>query len=100
MRRKSVFEVILIFILSLIPPMLSVIVMRKAEERARVRLRAAMEATAVRGLQRIRQPLEGSGYLIGDITCQYNARSTYIRCAVNPVGPCEECRSYQPREFS
>ncbi len=31
--------------------------------------------------------LEGVGYLVGDITCEYNARSGYIRCAVNPSGP-------------
>jgi len=33
--------------------------------------------------------LEGVGYLIGDISCQFNARSGYLRCAVNPQGPCQ-----------
>jgi len=32
--------------------------------------------------------LEGVGYLIG-ISCQFNARSSYLRCAVNPQGPCQ-----------
>ena len=41
------------------------------------------------------QYVEGVGYLIGDISCQYNARSSYIRCAVNPSGPCKNCRFYQ-----
>lgn len=40
--------------------------------------------------------VEGIGYLIGDISCEYNARSSYIRCAVNPDGPCQDCRFYQP----
>jgi hypothetical protein len=32
---------------------------------------------------------------IGDTTCQYNARSRMIRCAVNPCGPCEGCQHYE-----
>ncbi|MEA5496681.1 DUF6464 family protein [Limnoraphis robusta Tam1] len=43
--------------------------------------------------------VEGVGYLIGDITCQYNARSSYIRCAVNPSGPCQDCRFYQAKSI-
>ncbi|WP_414619664.1 DUF6464 family protein [Calothrix sp. CCY 0018] len=42
--------------------------------------------------------LEGVGYLVGDITCEYNARSGYIRCAVNPNGPCDGCRFYEERK--
>ncbi len=30
--------------------------------------------------------------VIGDATCKYNARSTLIRCAIHPIGPCEGCR--------
>lgn len=44
--------------------------------------------------------LEGVGYLIGDISCQFNARSGYLRCAVNPQGPCQGCRYYNPLEIS
>jgi hypothetical protein len=34
---------------------------------------------------------------IGDLTCQYNARSVLIRCAVHPgAATCEGCRDYQP----
>ncbi len=43
--------------------------------------------------------VDGIGYIIGDITCQYNARSSYIRCAVNPDGPCQDCRFYDSREY-
>jgi hypothetical protein len=28
---------------------------------------------------------------IGDLNCKYNAKSSFIRCAVNPSGPCEGC---------
>jgi Family of unknown function (DUF6464) len=42
--------------------------------------------------------VEGVGYVIGDLTCGYNARSPYIRCAVNPDGLCQDCRHYHNRE--
>ncbi|MFM2304512.1 MAG: hypothetical protein RLZZ135_1924 [Cyanobacteriota bacterium] len=36
---------------------------------------------------------------IGDLTCEYNARSLLIRCAVHPAATtCEGCRDYQPIE--
>lgn len=43
--------------------------------------------------------VEGVGYMIGDITCDLNARSPHLRCAVNPVGPCDGCREYAPKVF-
>ncbi|CAN5679477.1 hypothetical protein BH23CYA1_BH23CYA1_05310 [soil metagenome] len=43
--------------------------------------------------------VDGMGLVIGDITCQLNARSPYIRCAANPSGPCEGCREYEGREY-
>ncbi len=44
------------------------------------------------------QYVEGVGYVIGDLTCEYNARSPYMRCAVNPAGLCQDCRHYHNRE--
>ncbi|MFY7830857.1 MAG: DUF6464 family protein, partial [Pseudanabaena sp.] len=39
--------------------------------------------------------IDGFGYVIGKVSCKYNARSPYIRCAVNPCGPCQDCRHYE-----
>jgi Family of unknown function (DUF6464) len=44
------------------------------------------------------QYVEGVGYVIGDLSCSYNAKSPYIRCAVNPDGLCQDCRDYQQAE--
>lgn len=44
------------------------------------------------------QYIEGVGYVIGDLSCSYNARSPYIRCAVNPDGLCQDCRHYHQKE--
>jgi hypothetical protein len=43
--------------------------------------------------------VDGMGYMIGDITCDLNARSPYLRCAMNPMGPCDGCSTYAPKVF-
>ncbi len=43
--------------------------------------------------------VDGLGYMIGDITCDLNAHSPYLRCAANPIGPCDGCQSYSPKIF-
>ncbi|MGB3204525.1 MAG: DUF6464 family protein [Crinalium sp.] len=97
------FETILVFVVSLMPALFSLFLIHKAEMRARSNISSAMSATAMSRLrcnppQLEEQYVEGVGFLIGDISCQYNARSAYIRCAINPQGPCKECRYYEMRE--
>jgi Family of unknown function (DUF6464) len=41
-----------------------------------------------------RSLLEGK-WVIGDVSCLYNARSELVRCAVLPHGPCANCQLYQ-----
>lgn len=36
-------------------------------------------------------------WVLGDATCCFNAHSELIRCAVNPNGPCKDCRYYEAR---
>ncbi|WP_416673896.1 DUF6464 family protein [Egbenema bharatensis] len=92
-----------IIVLGLTPSILSVWMMRRAGIRAQERLRLALESVSSRGLPSLALPpehqyAEGIGYVIGDWSCKFNARSSYIRCAVNPFGPCEACSQYQARE--
>lgn len=35
---------------------------------------------------------------LGEPSCRFNAHSPYIRCAVNPMGPCQDCLSYEPKD--
>ena len=42
-----------------------------------------------------RRQIDGH-WVIGDVTCFYNAQSAILRCAINPGGPCERCRHYRP----
>jgi Family of unknown function (DUF6464) len=44
------------------------------------------------------QYVEGIGIVIGDLSCTYNARSPYIRCAINPDGLCQDCHHYHRKE--
>ncbi|MEB3338741.1 MAG: DUF6464 family protein [Leptolyngbyaceae bacterium] len=102
-------EALLIFSISLIPSLVSLWLLRHTEVQTRNRLRTAMNTAAIRSLQSTRFPadhqyfdrqyFEGIGHHMGDITCQFNARSAYIRCAVNPLGPCQECPHYRSIEF-
>ncbi|MFE4106710.1 DUF6464 family protein [Almyronema epifaneia] len=39
--------------------------------------------------------LVGDRWVIGDISCRYNAASELLRCAVNPDGPCQGCGDYE-----
>jgi hypothetical protein len=41
------------------------------------------------------QSLIDGQWTIGDATCKYNARSTLIRCAIAPSGPCEGCKYWE-----
>jgi Family of unknown function (DUF6464) len=34
-------------------------------------------------------------WVVGDASCGFNARSELVRCAVQPTGPCKDCRFYE-----
>lgn len=101
-RKASVLTAIFILVFGLTPSLFSLWMMRQADARAQERLRLAMESVASRRLPGLtllpeQHYVDGLGYVIGDFTCRFNARSSYIRCAVNPHGPCQECSLYEPR---
>lgn len=85
-------------------PLLCYLLSRNQRIRARSRRLTMTESSSNRRFYKrmTRDPeeqyIEGVGYVIGDLTCAYNARSPYIRCAVNPDGLCQDCRHYQPEE--
>ncbi len=95
-------QTLLVVAVGFMPPLLSLWVLRSYQARVQVKLRQATIAPVLRVGQgkfvSDRYYLPGVGYLIGDITCQYNARCGYLRCAVNPQGPCDGCREREPRE--
>lgn len=44
---------------------------------------------------RLRADVEAAQKPLGDPNCVHSARSPYIRCAVNPDGPCETCSDFK-----
>ncbi len=46
----------------------------------------------------IEQSLVNGHWVLGDATCRLNARSEILRCAVNPMGPCDRCRFFEKLE--
>lgn len=50
-------------------------------------------------VQTAQRPAENSlvngHWVVGDASCHFNAHSELIRCAVNPEGPCSNCRYYE-----
>lgn len=93
---------LLIVTIGLMPSIISVLVLRRADAQAQARLQLVLESVATRGLAQLSRPedqhyVDELGYIVGDQSCTFNARSPYIRCAVNPMGPCDTCRHYQNR---
>ncbi|MDX2240670.1 MAG: DUF6464 family protein [Leptolyngbyaceae cyanobacterium bins.302] len=97
-------EALLIVVVGLTPSLFSIWLMRQADVRTQARLRLALNSVTSRGLPRFHLSpdhhyIDGVGYMIGDITCRFNARSSHIRCAVNPMGPCDGCSAYESRTW-
>jgi hypothetical protein len=42
--------------------------------------------------------LETAQKFLGDPSCAHSAESPYIRCAINPIGPCEGCSEFKSHE--
>ncbi len=100
-------KTLLVIAIGFLPSLISLWVIRKTHLQTRSQLRqAALNLSGARVRQNLqphesdRYYLEGVGYLIGDISCKFNAQSGYIRCAINPSGPCQSCRHYETRELT
>jgi hypothetical protein len=94
--------ILLILFLGLTPSLLSIWAVQRADQRVSS-YASRTSPTSAPISYRLAQPrpldlhyVEGIGHMIGDLTCQFNARSSYIRCAVNPMGDCKTCLQYQP----
>jgi Family of unknown function (DUF6464) len=96
-------EIIAILFVGLLPGLCSLVVVRKLRNHAYRRFEAArspaIEVCRTHPCFQLLdyQYIEGVGYMVGDITCKYNAHSAYLRCAVNPSGPCEGCSQYESK---
>ncbi|WP_155834721.1 DUF6464 family protein [Leptolyngbya sp. PCC 6406] len=97
--------VVLIFGLSLLPALVAAWISMRAQKQLSEDFSRARAVASERGLRALLKRdrdlnyVEGIGYIIGDFTCQMNARSPHLRCAFNPCGPCEGCQFYEAPVF-
>lgn len=98
--------ILLIVLLGLAPPLCSWLALRHRESQWTASLEAARHwqpmpaiAAPVATTDLDSDPeagyRPGVGYFIGDISCEFNARSPHLRCAVHPLGPCATCLTYR-----
>lgn len=96
-------KTIVLLIIGILPAIWSWWVIHKTQQQRGLRTRQIVinyspREQYIRPVEGDRYYLETVGYLIGDISCKFNARSGYIRCAINPSGPCQNCLDYQPTQ--
>jgi hypothetical protein len=95
----------LIFVIGLAPAIISAWFSVRADQNEKRNDCSSMATGLGQGMRKLLDSnddmhfVEGLGYMMGDITCDQNARSPYLRCAVNPMGPCDGCSSYAPKVF-
>lgn len=91
-------KTLLIFLVSLTPFFLSLFLLRKAKRRLENDLRRVRNRVEQFHYDQGHQTRVSSYANIGDLSCEYNARSPFLRCAINPSGPCQNCQHYRPRD--
>jgi hypothetical protein len=98
--------ILLIFVVGLAPAFISACLSIRADRAdKRGEAQGNYSATLGSGMMRLMESegdlhyVDGMGYMVGDITCDLNARSPYLRCAINPMGPCDGCSAYAPKVF-
>jgi Family of unknown function (DUF6464) len=99
-----VIKLVLILFLSILPSLIYLLIFRKVKQRWRSRLRRTQIITNYHQRDQLHNYLYSdrrratTKYFLGDQSCQNNAHSPYIRCAINPSGPCEQCSHYEAKK--
>ncbi|MGF1567058.1 MAG: DUF6464 family protein [Nodosilinea sp.] len=99
--------ILFIFAVGLAPAFISACLSLQAERQAKQGQPQGLSASLGQGVLKLLDSdgdadlhyIDGLGYMVGDITCDLNARSPYLRCAINPMGPCDGCSAYAPKVF-
>lgn len=91
----TMLDIVIILLFGIAPPILSLWMLHRAQVN-QSRTAIAIPVPRLKALPPADMTcIDGFGYVIGKVSCKYNARSPYIRCAVNPSGSCEDCCHYE-----
>ena len=90
-------EEVLIVLIGLLPCILSLLGFRRMLQRADLRLQRSIMAAHRHQLRALVRQAETPAVrpILGRSDCRFSARSSYLRCAVNPMGDCDECRWFE-----
>lgn len=94
-----VLDIVLLIGVAFVSALVSFILIRRAKRRFSERMRRIRVSNYYRTRHIFPSLPEMPRHyqdFIGDSSCRYNARSYHLRCAVNPMGPCEDCPLYEP----
>lgn len=96
----ELMEIAILLVLGILPSVTYLFIVQKLNRRWQNRLRNVRMLNSYRdrdffAVYYRERRRELSKRYIGDPSCRYNAHSPYIRCAVNPHGPCKGCFHYQ-----
>jgi Family of unknown function (DUF6464) len=96
---SNMLDIVIILLVGVAPPILSLWILHRTQAHYRQINSAVNDTTPITLSLKALPPadmtcIDGFGYVIGKVSCKYNARSPYIRCAINPSGPCQDCRHY------
>ena len=82
------------------PSLIFLLVFRKVKQRWQERPRRIRTIEDRQGYMHrySHEDLDNSPSFIGNPSCRFNAHSPYIRCAVNPSGPCKNCPHYERKK--
>jgi hypothetical protein len=93
-------EIALVLTVGFLPFVISLVLFQQQQQRAQARLRQAIARSHRRQLRQLLQttmleePFTVKA-MFGHPDCRFNAHSAYLRCAVNPMGDCENCRYFE-----
>ena len=59
-------------------------------------LRVRSQRTCLFGNAQLNGVILPAEEIIGNPDCIHNAQSSFLRCAINPMGPCENCLDFEP----
>ncbi|HSM81397.1 MAG TPA: DUF6464 family protein [Nodosilinea sp.] len=97
--------IVLIFVIGLTPAIISAWMSVRADQTEKRNESSLLPTALGQSMMKLMDSnpdlhyVDGMGYMVGDITCDLNARSPYLRCAINPMGPCDGCSAYAPKVF-
>jgi hypothetical protein len=100
MEPTPMLEIAVVLTVGFLPCVISLVLFQQQQQLAQARLHNAIAAAHRRQLRQLsyqavmREPIAMLPAL-GRPDCRFSAHSAHLRCAVNPMGDCHQCRYFE-----